>query len=168
MMDEEYLHWIESAGGPLVVLAAPDLPDWTGSEGPDYDRACEVAGYLGLIEWGSAGHQRIGLVIGDEPLRTTFVPDLRCILQWHYAPSAHQLVDAARNSAKSGLVWEEGPTFELAERAVVFDAAATGTSLGDDEMILPSFGAGRYACATAEFAFEDAVAGRLHRLIRLD
>ena len=68
------LTWIESAGGPLLALRPDCLPLWEGIDPPsegrrveasfrwenasapatDYDRACDVEGYAGVIQVGPA------------------------------------------------------------------------------------------------------------------
>src|SRR5689334_6022814 len=67
VMDES-MRWIASAGGPLVLLPKLLQPRWQGTGGvpSDYEVACGVEGYAGVIE--KAGW-RI-LVLGDEPLQT--------------------------------------------------------------------------------------------------
>jgi hypothetical protein len=82
------LKWIESTGGPLLLLERALLPYWHGSFGnttaaTDYDRACEIADYVGAIEVGSG----IGVVLGEEPFSTTWwrsSEELRnsCIVRW--------------------------------------------------------------------------------------
>lgn len=68
--------WIESAGGPLLLLPRKVLHLWGGFEQlegqhlSDYDRACAETGCLGLIDVGECQ----GLILGDEPLRTCWYP----------------------------------------------------------------------------------------------
>jgi len=74
------LRWMQSNGGPLLLVPGEHLLSWEGTELPsggrqidaqfrwggqnapvtDYDRACDVQGWLGLLDIG-AGH---GLVLG--------------------------------------------------------------------------------------------------------
>ncbi|RZT81440.1 immunity protein 21 of polymorphic toxin system [Micromonospora violae] len=159
--------WIESAGGPFVALSASELQYWTGSSGSDYDDACEVDDYLGLLRWGQGARRGIALVVGDEPLPTTFLPDIGCLLQWQYAPSDADLIAAARSAFDAGLRWEEGPIYEFADRLVLIDAAATAESLDRNEMLDLPLVPGRYQCSSAGFSEGGEVAGRLHRFSRL-
>ncbi|HYO74665.1 MAG TPA: Imm21 family immunity protein, partial [Archangium sp.] len=64
----EPMQWVFSAGGPLVLLPKAVQPRWRGTCGvpSDYEVACSVEGYVGVIE--KAGRQI--LVLGDEPLQT--------------------------------------------------------------------------------------------------
>ena len=60
--------WMNSAGGPLVLMEAAHAFAWSGIDGTpsDYDRACRIDTYLGILESGMAP----ALVLGDEPLQT--------------------------------------------------------------------------------------------------
>ena len=74
--------WVSSNGGPLLCLPVAHLAKWQGTEAAaaqdpsdadaptsDYERACAVADYTGVIPVGSGE----GLVLGDEPNDTTWV-----------------------------------------------------------------------------------------------
>jgi len=65
--------WIESDGGPLILMEKHVSVLWEGhsytdttSNVTDYDRACEIEDYLGLLD---VGHSK-ALVMNDEPLST--------------------------------------------------------------------------------------------------
>src|SRR5260370_41091178 len=82
------LQWMQSNGGPLLLVSGEPLPSWEGTEFPSdgrqieaqfrwngqaapatgYDRACDVKEYVGLLTIGVGQ----GLVLGDEPLSTTW------------------------------------------------------------------------------------------------
>jgi len=84
------IRWIGSGGGPLLLLPVSLLPEWEGANAPahgrviqarsrtggpdapatDYDRACDVEGYLGILTIG----QGTGLVLGGEPFATAWWP----------------------------------------------------------------------------------------------
>ncbi|MDX3228717.1 Imm21 family immunity protein [Streptomyces sp. ME19-01-6] len=159
----ERFHWIESSGGPLVVLPVSHVPGWLGSYGADFDATCEVEEYLGLVRVGAPEREKTGLVVADEPLPATYIPDLRCVLQWQYAPSESALVSAARQSIEGPLDWQEGPLFELREPVLMFDAAASGGSLTSEESLDLSLPPGRYECFTADYSRGSDVSGRLHQ-----
>jgi hypothetical protein len=97
------LTWIESNGGPLVVLPRALLAAWRGTDDPlpgeaieatfrwnpggvatDYDRACDVRDYAGVIAVGSGE----ALVLADEPLPTTWLPGHRggVFVRWRFGP----------------------------------------------------------------------------------
>lgn len=82
------IQWIGSGGGPLLLLPVSLLPEWEGADPPslgrvvqakfrtggsdapatDYDRACDVKGYLGLLTVG----QGVGLVLGGGRFATAW------------------------------------------------------------------------------------------------
>lgn len=75
------MHWITSGGGPLICLGQSVLGIWKGTDGlgepeykrqgfrSDYERACEVKDYLGIIPVMSS----YGIVLGEMPLDTSIV-----------------------------------------------------------------------------------------------
>ncbi|WP_353962866.1 MULTISPECIES: Imm21 family immunity protein [unclassified Streptomyces] len=160
---EMTFRWIESSGGPFVILPVSCLPDWLGSYGEDYDAACEVEEYLGLVRAGTPGSTEEGLVVADEPLPATYIPDLKCVLQWQYASSENELVSAARRSIAGPLDWQRGPQFELRDRLVMFDASASGESLEENEKLELPLTPGRYECFTADYSSGSDISGRLHQ-----
>src|SRR5258707_15417127 len=98
------MNWIDSAGGPLIVLPLSHLLRWEGILPPsagriveatfrwnpksgtatDYDSACDVADLIGLLNLGDLEV----LVLGDEPLSTAWLPFADrpggVIVRWHY------------------------------------------------------------------------------------
>lgn len=103
--------WVDSNGGPLIVLpleiahywngvspppgvAIPEGWVWGDPDGPvcDYDRACQVDDYVGMVEVGPG----VGLVLGDEPMRTAFLPsnDGGILLRWGHAEGEDELWQA--------------------------------------------------------------------------
>ena len=140
------LDWIESNGGPLILLEGRLLGEWEGTdppsngrvvqasfrwqgEGPatDYDRACDVKGWLGLVPVGD-GH---GLVLNDEPLPTTvWRPDPAdpvMLLRWEYAEIDG---DVARHLEDTrGAMWQPWEKELLVKETepLLFDSAFPGT-----------------------------------------
>jgi hypothetical protein len=86
------MKWISSAGGPLIVLPDSLRPQWRGVKqgggiaASDYELACGVDGYVGVIR--KAGQEI--LVLGDEPLQTAvaWLGGRPCLVRWAFAPSA--------------------------------------------------------------------------------
>lgn len=79
--------WIDTAGGPLICAAYPVGLNWRGTQASsiddtqsDYDRACEIADYVGVVSCASS----CVLVFGDEPLQTTVVrlSDGNAVVRW--------------------------------------------------------------------------------------
>lgn len=130
------LFWVESSGGPLVVIPAAHAIQWQGIESADYDDACEIDDYSGLIirKWG------IAIVLGDEPLRTTAIEcnsEIR-IARWKYAPDTKSLVELAERRLVSPPV-ESLRVDARAGRYRLLDSAAVGRDEcgGQAEFSLP-------------------------------
>lgn len=90
------MEWIESDGGPLVVLPRSAVSTWQGTDTKDYEEACGVEDYLGRLprEWGEV------VVLGDEPFRTGVLlrSDGVAIVRWRYAASEEELLTSAREA----------------------------------------------------------------------
>lgn len=132
--------WITSLGGPLIVVPASALADWHGSlesglvlaDGDfrdDYDRACEIDGLAGVLAIGERG--RHGLVLGDEPAMTCYLPERRAFLRWLAADSEAGLFNAADAVLDDpATVWEECGEWETDGPAVLMDSVNAGSDLG--------------------------------------
>jgi hypothetical protein len=105
------LHWVETLGGPHLVLPEKHAVAWEGGAIPsggrvvqasfrcnpgspatDYDRACSVEGWLGVIAVGKG----MALVLhGDDSIAAYFrtARGQHYLLRWHYAPSETALLD---------------------------------------------------------------------------
>lgn len=114
--------WIESAGGPLVVVPAASRACWMGASSRDYGDACVVDEYLGLLslDWGAV------LVLGDEPLRTTVVPrpEGPAIVRWLHAPAAEELLALALSVRLDGLPAVERLIVRLRDEPYVISTVA--------------------------------------------
>lgn len=112
MADERMrLHWMSTEGGPHLVLPEKYASAWEGwaspsggrvveaifrcnPDGPatDYDRACSVSGWLGVIPVG----QGQALVLSGDDTQATYYRTRRgqhFLLRWLYAPSETELLD---------------------------------------------------------------------------
>jgi len=142
------LTWVESAGGPLLVVPASALSHWGGStddDGPvetwgDYGRACAVEGYIGLL---SVGGQQ-ALVLGDEPATTAYLPAERLFLRWAAADSEAELVAAAKRALQGHVQWEEDLVWDIREPVVLFDPAWPGSEIEPDNHLVLDIEPGRY------------------------
>jgi hypothetical protein len=137
------LKWITTNGGPMVLVPRSALSAWRGDRGTsgpkvedftDYGRACQVEGFLGLIECDG----RHVPVIGDEPAETTWLPyhfSSGIIAKWTYAPSRESASAALARLALAevidGLTWRGPKVFaEIADQSMwLFDAALEGRDL---------------------------------------
>lgn len=174
--------WVQSNGGPLLFLPRSLLPEWGGAlrgtegmdaefrwrgEGPatDYDRACDIEDYTGLIPVGS-GH---ALVLGDEPLVTCWWPysagDGGLFVRWVCADSEQflqhlqGLVDVRFTSSPHVLEVVEGEHH-------LFDAAVPGADVRPNEALPVELEPGRYEIATGRFTPDSRTELLLHRLRR--
>ncbi|MFB6440147.1 Imm21 family immunity protein [Streptomyces sp. NPDC056411] len=154
--------WIESTGGPFVIVSDAHAALWQGIEGDDYDEACLVEDYLGRVEFGPDAQKVPAIVVADEPLPATFLSEFQCVLQWSYAPSEEVLIDGARSSFDRIDDWHQGPALDVHGQLIMFDATVPGHSLEQVEVLPISLPAGRYQFYTADFEVGDDVAGRLH------
>ncbi|MEU0566472.1 Imm21 family immunity protein [Nonomuraea sp. NPDC005983] len=119
------LTWVSTLGGPHIVIPESACQYWQGSprdypdnEG-DYGRACEVDGYIDLIEVSPVE----ALVFGDHPGLATFLPRQRVLVRWIAADSTAALVEAASNAVESGKVaWDDELTWDVSEPLILFDS----------------------------------------------
>lgn len=176
------MKWIVSAGGPLLLLDArklkqwggifDEIEDWPGRESfspdgfaTDYDRACQINGYLGSIPVGSSK----AIVFSDEPLPTTWVPIpqggvfVRCF----YAESETPALDWLCNVPEDA--FRDECTFNVAsQRLVLFDAALAGRDVKQypDEFLLLELAVGTYKVSTAEYQPDAQTSMLLHQFER--
>jgi Immunity protein 21 len=171
---EKPMVWVESAGGPLIVLPEQALPGWSGFAG-DYARVCEID-FVGVIPLGDHGE---ALVLADEPAATTYVPAWRAFVQWLYAEPDTDVL-ACVPPALADASWDAGPVFTVSGPLILFDAASPGpdvtvdgTDLSDGEPtaddttcdgIRIDLAAGRYQVEWADVEPDEASCFRLHRL----
>ena len=115
-MTQNYgLVWVESGGGPLLLLDQGLAEHWTGIftpgadpeedplEGTDYGRACEVEDYLDIIDIGLGQ----GVVLGGEPAPTTWWPLPEgggLLVRWLGAEREEDVIAAV--SDPSDVAWE--------------------------------------------------------------
>lgn len=139
------LTWIGSGGGPLLLLPRDLLADWYGFDDlsphhapaspvdvSDYDRACRIAReYLARIDVGAGG----GIVLGDEPLDTTYVEQpggTAVIVRWVFANARAEAEDELSRlppppEAQGNVDIVTGP-----DGLVLFDAACSGSDILND------------------------------------
>jgi len=174
------MEWIESQGGPLIVLEESLLPFWEGADPPssrravraesrvsgrdsatDYDRACDVRRAMGLIEVGPG----FGLVIGGEPLPTTWLANDEggMLVRWRYGAEDSVL---QRMSEVTRAEFDEHALHHTVGGAVVlFDAAFPGHEILTP-MLRIDLRPGDYEVRIAEWAPDDQTSLVLHRIAR--
>jgi hypothetical protein len=135
------LTWVESMGGPLIVVPVSVLHQWSGctedgiivgdtDQPDDYDRACAVEGSAEVISLGDAESTSV-LVLGDEPATTCYLPEQRVFVRWLGANSEAELVAAAGAVlSDEATPWEDCGVWETDGPAVLMDSAEAGEDLG--------------------------------------
>lgn len=142
------MKWLESTGGPMVVMQAASVAEWSGYRGPDYDLACSVAD-IGIVDVVRAGRAFSVLSLSGEPLSTTWSDGLGCVVQWRWAEDEGDLFRAIRSSWNA-LKWDVVGSVEWQSGARLFDAATPGDELASDEFIEWSINDGRVSVMVAE------------------
>lgn len=193
-MSGDELHWVSSDGAPLLLLPGEHLSSWGGVEPPadgqpikaifrwghldnvttDYDRACDVEGYLGMLEIGT-GH---GLVLGDEPDTTawqSFVAsedeDVNAggiLIRCEYTNSDNDADIIAAVEQVPATAWvDDGLVLSVGhEPLYLLDAAYDASMLDGNDHLTIHLPAGTYSIATAKYEQIDHMRLRLHRLMR--
>ena len=109
---------------------------WTGIDG-DYDLACSVEGYTGIVRKGGVDV----LVLNDEPLLTTFivVDGRQIFVRWIFAPGYHEVEDALRVIPAAPLIpLEEVHLRTMETNLLLFDSAERGDRVAEFlELALP-------------------------------
>ena len=106
------LPWVDSGGGPLIAVPTSALGEWTGASMDDgdswgdYDRACQVDGFVGVLDVGADQ----ALVLADEPASTTYLPDRRIFVRWIYANSEAEVVRLVPRALKIA-DWKDAGTW---------------------------------------------------------
>jgi hypothetical protein len=104
-MESQCLKWVTSEGGPFVLMNIPTANSWLGVYGlsstewgdknyvNDYDRACSIENYVGLI----TSDSNPIMVIGDLPYDLSWFPDgddRGLIVKWIGADSDEDVKEA--------------------------------------------------------------------------
>lgn len=146
--DEFKFTWVSGDGGPLILMEQKYLANWEGCETPsngrvveansrwglevatDYDLACDVEDYLGLINVGKGN----ALVLGGDELATTWFPLSEntegILVRCEYADSESEIIDFAR-SLLNEFRKDENIEFVVEDSMLVLFVAAES---GDDNV----------------------------------
>ncbi|MFI7337031.1 Imm21 family immunity protein [Streptomyces sp. NPDC050085] len=132
--------WVESLGGPLIAVPVSVLAEWGGcsenwgeesSPVEDYDRACAVEDWAGLLDVGSNGAK--ALVLADEPATSRYLPERRVFIRWLAADSESELLTAAQAVlADPDAEWEDVGVWETDGPAVLMDSTTAGAELNEE------------------------------------
>jgi hypothetical protein len=125
------MRWINSAGGPLVLVPATKVAQWRGIRdgGGDYAAACAVDDDVGVIRWNGVDV----LVLADEPLATACIAgELTVFLRWSYAPNEGAIENVVRGMMLELSEPRSRVSFDCqTTRHVLFDAGAPGSSVDE-------------------------------------
>ncbi|MFC4516339.1 MULTISPECIES: Imm21 family immunity protein [Streptomyces] len=175
------LAWVRSMGGPLIVVPASAVDQWGGcteggiivggSDDPDdYDRACDVEGWAGVIDVGASAS---GLVLADEPAMTCYLSERNVFVRWLAAHSDAELLEASKVVLDDPATdWEDCGVWETDGSAVLLDSAVAGADLAleyPDQGGLPeqaqiSVPAGRWRVRATHERGDSAWVGVVHLL----
>jgi hypothetical protein len=164
--------WIRSEGGPLILLEERLRPSWNGVlpvEGvvnSDYQRACGVADYVGLIPVGSG----VGIVLGEEPIPATWVSSMPHLgygaLVRSYYDEFNPGIWSSLNDVKPEIFVDPTLTVELRDsRLVLFDSGEPGSNVLGDELAI-SIEPGEYRISTGEYRPNQEILLWIHRFER--
>jgi hypothetical protein len=178
-MSELIREWI-SCNSPLLLVAKDHLDAWEGSavpaegrnvearfrwnpDGPatDYDRACDVDDFVGLIDVGPGK----ALVLGDEPLMTTWLPlkDGGVLVRWVCADDEEALLAAAHHIPNEDYQ-DSGLSFTVGDSPLVLLAACESS----EDTIYPriefEIPPGRYRILTSQYDADASTSLICHRL----
>ncbi|HJU90159.1 MAG TPA: Imm21 family immunity protein [Gemmatimonadaceae bacterium] len=166
--DNSSLEWLESNGGPLLLLSEDLLESWHGADGPmsgatDYERACATRQPLERIRVGSG----FGLVLGDEPISTAWMPDASgsggVLVRLSSAADQAVAERAVRQGAKGGLPRGSSMVMPVRSALVLFDAAHSGTDLPPKALRI-ELAPGEYEVDTLSLQPDPDTTLLLHRL----
>jgi Immunity protein 21 len=184
--------WISSYGGPLLLIPGEYLYAWEGGDAPsngrqvqakfrwagpddvatDYDRACDVEGWIGRLEVGDGS----AVVLGGEPAMTAWLPAapstvddsdiVGYLVRWIAADSMDMFRTAVKAALQDPRVqWrDERVQIQVGSQPLfLFEAACPGTEMEDGEFLGIDVTAGTYGICTAEYTAAPRTSIVLHR-----
>lgn len=180
------LKWINSAGGPLILISDKSYNLWSGilkrssyldnkiedaddflnAEEADYGKACLVQDYLGVVNVGNG----TALILGDEPLLMTFfhsVDGRVAIARWFYGED-EELVDNNLKTIDFNSTdnWEFALTLNLSsENQYLFDSACFAGMLnkGNNDCLSANIKQGDYKIWTSIYEPDKKTKLIIHR-----
>lgn len=167
------MRWIESGGGPLILIGKSFLNEWGGCDkssdpnyGSDYDRACNTHEYAELISIPSGE----AIILGDEPNRTTVMRrsgEEAIIVRWRWAPNEEELFKHFEKINEN--LFKEADCLRLRitdDEVDIFDSSFSGVAAVD--MLTVELTPGEYTLSTIMYEPDSDTCLLLHRLRRLN
>lgn len=170
MMTPRANDWLESGGGPLILLSEAVIGQWGGTLLPphdpvsgDYARAVAIKDYAGVIPVGKG----FGLVLGGDPLpaRMVALEDGLLIIRVVYAESSDAANAITRMRREMPYEGEPLQFQHFGEAVVLMDSAFPGEA-PPDLLQLP-LRAGTFMVSTAEYQPDAETFFVVHWLDRL-
>lgn len=175
----QHINWIKSDGGPLICILASAAHQWRGTErgvgsgdnengATDYERACSILGYLGLVQLTDG----VAIVLGDMPMATSILKlktSEICILRVMYASSNEEVISYVEccNGTQGKLEEDAILNFESDGSGIVlFDSAYSGTEERLEAISYP-LASGNYRVDTRLVDLQDHASFVLHRIERV-
>lgn len=170
--------WVWTDGAPLILLQDDLLAEWHGNDpnpssndrtaATDYDRACEVQDYVGVIPVGRG----TALVLGDEPMDATWWPsrDLAegLIVRVSYSAGDEAVTRIIESLRLESLVDTGVRMIVTSSRLRLFDSVYAGTEervrVG---MLMVSIPIGSYVVHSAVLREPGSHMIVVHRLLRV-
>jgi hypothetical protein len=180
------LKWIDSAGGPLILISDKSYNLWSGilkrssyldskieetdnflnPDETDYGKACLVKDYLGVVNIG----EDTALVLGDEPLLTTIFHSLdgRVVIARKSYSENEEFVDSNLKTIDLKLIdnWEFALTLILSgDKQYLFDSACSASMLdkGNNECLSMNIKQGDYKIWTSIYEPDDKTKLIIHK-----
>ena len=170
---------IKSNGGPLICAEREGAKFWLGTSGnsqaneaiqgarTDYERACDVADYVGEIKYSN----RVALIFGDMPLETMAwqpIGQPPCILRIYYMDPDANPVDILDGCGTIDLFQpSESMNFSVeCGDLIIFDSATPGSLVGDD-FVSFEIPPGRYQIHTKRIEPNDRTSMLVHQFIEI-
>lgn len=162
------MNWIESSGGPLILIEKRYLGEWRGIAGSsdddyvsDYDRACNTNDYITVIKIPSGQ----AAILGDEPNRTSFISESDkevIIVRWRWAPKESVIISVLEKLDRSIFLGSEVTHIRLqSDEVVVFDSSFSGQDFSDSLVI--KMRRGEHVVETTMFEPDSETCLLLHR-----
>ena len=166
------MNWIESAGGPLIMIEDLLIDYWSGVFSPgqeqsitDYDRAGLIDEYLELIKVGNGE----AIILNDEPLPTSHIISPQnnlIIVRWAWANSDDEVIEHL-NNLKTKYIKEIAPVidFKFKSNSIsIFDSACNCPE--EDNCINLNLIPGIYKIFTKEYKPNKETSLILHEFIK--
>ena len=180
------LKWIDSAGGPLILISDNSYKLWSGilkrssyldnkiedaddflnADETDYGKACLVRDYLGVVNVGDD----TALILGDEPLLTTVFASVDgrvVIARWYYGEDEELVVNNLKTIDLNSIDnWEFAMTFSLcSDKQYLFDSACSANVFdkGNKDCLSMNINQGNYKIWTSIYEPNDKTKLIIHK-----